>query len=335
MQIEIEIRNGEYDPQILLPLWREALPELDERRIPWAYAGNPQGKGRLGLIKDAAENSYVGCCAIFPRLFFYQGRNVRGGVTGDFAVLKKWRSFGPAQKLQKALACESGFDLLLAFPNPQAEVVQLRAGFAPLADWVRYARTIPAPRPPVPAPWTWAVSSLSRLYWRWKWRGVGRKTSGERPASGGLGRGLEKLRVAGGERPDFFGSRDPAYLRWRFARHPYRPHGIFVLQGKSTAAPAGYIIFFMTGRTVYVQDFFLEDPEKDRGRLFTAFLQYCRRRGWQAVSVILADDRKWARWLPELGFTREETGRRVLVCQREQVLPKGAEIFLTPADCDF
>ncbi len=338
MQLEIEILEGKCDPGILLPLWREGLPELDERRIAWAYENNPEGGGLVGLIQDRDEKCYVGCCAIFPRTFYTGGQTVRGGIPGDFAVRKKWRSFGPAQKLQKAMARYGKFDILLAFPNRKAEAVQLRAGYAPLAGWVRFVKPIPDgphERVPFPAPWKWAVFSIWDLYWRWKWSDVKKKGASGGFVRHGVYEALDELWEGGKGKADFLGARNARYLEWRFGRHPYRPHKIFFLKGEDSARWLGYIIFFVNDRTAYVQDFFLRDPEKDRKNLFAGFQRYGRRRGWRAVSVSLAENRKWMEWFPEMGFSAEETELKVLFHQEKEILPTGADIFLTPGDCDF
>jgi hypothetical protein len=132
MQYDITETTENFDSNVLLPIWEDSLPDLDERRITWGYNQTPQGRAHLWYLADTESHRPFGACVVLPRHFYRNGRRVDGGITADFAIKKKYRSLGPALGLQKAIASSNEFDTLLAFPNKNSVAVQIRAGFEDL-----------------------------------------------------------------------------------------------------------------------------------------------------------------------------------------------------------
>ena len=56
MNFEIKKTTENFDPNTLISIWKESLPELDERRIEWSYKNNPLGTAHLWLIYEKNQD---------------------------------------------------------------------------------------------------------------------------------------------------------------------------------------------------------------------------------------------------------------------------------------
>ena len=68
MELEILESTEKYEPDLLVEIWKDALPDLDKRRIQWSYENNPAGKAHLFLLKDL-EKEMLSLLPESPLLF--------------------------------------------------------------------------------------------------------------------------------------------------------------------------------------------------------------------------------------------------------------------------
>ena len=115
----------------ILKFWEKYLPGTSPERFDWLQS-NPEGPTVWLFAFDVESNELAGTISIMKRDMFLNGKLIHAGVIGDFMVSDKYRVFGPAIQLQKAVI-ESKRDLNLDFlytvPNPASLKLSLRVGF--------------------------------------------------------------------------------------------------------------------------------------------------------------------------------------------------------------
>jgi len=338
MNYDIVETTENFDPDVLLPLWKDALPDLDERRVDWSYRGNPGGPAHMWYLNEAASGRPCGACAVLPRDFFLGGRKIRGGIASDFAIKKEHRSLGPALKLQRAVSDSMDFDAILAFPNQSAMGVQLRAGFHDMGNMTvfrkifrsrdllkrRYHPVLSM----IAAPFVDAAVELRSLSF-----------------SGGTSRSYSVVHSLDEKFADFWkrvkdrfgciGDRSTDYLQWRFLSHPYKSYAFFGLIETASSRPIGHLVYYVKDRIAYVDDVLFGDPQADLSALVDAFSSHCRKSRLDAISLMMLQNEKYASLLRKLNFFPEKTDQKLLVACRDIESFKKTDLFVTRGDRDI
>jgi hypothetical protein len=338
MQYEITETTENFDPEILIPIWQDSLPDLDERRIHWGYSQIPQGRAHLWYLSDADSRRPFGACVVLPRHFYRHGRRIRGGITADFAIKKQYRSLGPALGLQKAIASSDEFDTLLAFPNDNSVAVQKRAGFEDLGHLTVY-RKIFRSRDLLKRRYNPVLSSIVAPFFdiaiRLKSILHGRRARGDYSVVDSLDERFDEFWGRVRARFGFIGERSTDYLRWRFTNHPYKSYRFFALQERDSSRVVAYLAYYTRDNIAYIDDFLFEDPEVALGALIDAFGRHCRKAGLAAMSVIMFESERYARLLRSQGFLAEATDQKVLWSSGDAEPVEKTDVFLTMGDCDI
>jgi hypothetical protein len=338
MQYDITETTEKFDPDVLLPIWKDSLPDLDERRVSWGYEQTPQGRARLWYLNDTASRQPFGACVVLPRNFYHDGRKLRGGITADFAIKKEFRSLGPALGLQKAIAALQDFDTLIAFPNRNAVGVQLRAGFEDLG-FLTVFRKIFRSRDLLKRRYNPVLSSVAApivdAAIKLKSVKLSRSALGNYTAVDALGEGFAELWDRVKSRFGFIGDRNTDYLRWRFLDHPYKSYAFFGLKETTSSKLIGYLAYYIKDNIAYIDDLLFDDPQAHLGALIEAFSAHCRESRLDAMSLIMLQSEKYASLLKGLDFLPEKTQQKVLLLYRDQGSVRDADVFVTMGDCDI
>jgi hypothetical protein len=126
---------------------RNLMVPLQGREARYAkyYEQNPLGPPSFFLARDEESQGFVGMAAAFPTRLRVFGEVVPGAISGDFAVDKGHRGFGPAVALQRAVVSaldEDGIRCAYGYPNEYAEPIIKRVGYVDLGRLSRFVKVL-------------------------------------------------------------------------------------------------------------------------------------------------------------------------------------------------
>lgn len=337
MEFEIREINDNYDSNLLTYLWKDALPDLDKRRIEWSYRRNPHGKARLYLLYSPSEEKYFGVGAVLPRTFIHKGEEFRCGITADFALLKEYRTLGPALKLQKEMTASNDIDMLLAFPNTKSEGVQLRAGFKVLGNLTRYFKIFksgPVLRKRNSTKCLAFLSPLIDIYLKLRNLRLMVKDGVDFRLENTFSEDLDQLWHQMKDQAYFLGERDLKYLKWRFEKNPYKSYRVYGVRD-GTNRFIGCLIYLLKDNMAYIEDLLIGNEPKDLERLLKYFSIECLKLRLDAVSFTMLRNRRLEDAFKRSGFFSEVIEQKVLVSDQSIEELEADRVFLTLGDCDF
>lgn len=94
--------------------------------------GNPAGSATWFLAFDETKGTLAGTISVMPKNLFINGTPTRCGIIGDLMVDKRYRVFGPAVLLPKAVvgnASALGMEYLYTMPNKSSAKILERCSF--------------------------------------------------------------------------------------------------------------------------------------------------------------------------------------------------------------
>lgn len=312
---EIAAAKLQDDGDAIVDLWRRGFARfhLPQAKLDWFYRLNPQGAPIVMLLRSREGAEPVGAASAVPRQMRLGGRAVMAAQMVDFVVLEQHRSFFPALALQRELRQSAlrKFEVLYGMPNSESRGVFRNSGYRPVLEMVRRARVLRS------------ADYLSRVLPAWIARALGPMIDQGRRlavtlslqaggdfASGwcdrpdvrfdGLWARCEALRV-------LMGTRDRAYLAWRFAECPRRSFRFFVVTHAGDGRLVAYAACEAENRALHVRDF-LVDPELPGAwrRLWLALIADAFRQGYATLSVDYGGSDAVHRRLESAGFLARE-----------------------------
>ena len=314
------------DRQEIRRLWYDNLgdPRIKSAIAPrwqWQLEKNPAGPARMCVVIDRATGTVIGSAGALPRAMSIDGQAVTGAVLCDFVVDKKYRVAGAAVALQRALAkaCFSdGIDLLYGFPNDAAFPVFARVGYKTVgtaAMLFRPIRSAQALRDYVPAPLArvagLVIDQVMGAYdFQLNLRQRRRFADAVRDHAAGEFQGLWDETRDG--QPISL-ERSPAYLNWRYARHPIEHCLFFCLTDRSGERLLGYVAYSALRGKCNVLDAHWHAPHVMQP-LFVRFVRRMRALGHASVSVCHVGDPAVVEALRPLAFVQSRQ-RRKLICK--------------------
>jgi len=328
----------------VLSIWRGNLRHEKcghEAKYEWFYLSSPSGPPLLQLLRHEPSGDWVGVCAAGRRRMLWQGREIRGGVIVDFAVLPDHRSLGPALTLQQGLITAGArqLDLLYGVPNPKAVAAVKRAGLGKLADIVSYVRVLRHARylaRYMPAPLAGVLGAFIDL-------AVTARDGFHRLRSPRVNvewadctdERMDTLWQQSEHGDGLVMIRDAAYTRWRFDSAPLGATRYLLVSGKECGNLRAWFATRSDSVILRVWDFWSDDAIRGVGRSYIdALLQAARSTGHAAVSVeIAAPEPSHAGWRSRGFFER----RRRPVYGRWSVTSQETAnnvLYLTSADKD-
>jgi len=143
-KFNIHLKNAcNYKDQIL-KFWEDYLPGTPAGRFDWLQ-NNPAGPAIWYFAFDAEKEKLAGVVSVMPKDFYVKGERVRAGIVGDFMLHEKYRVFGPALDLLKAVikTVDDGiFDFVYTLPNNKSIKLIERAGFGCLFNFYSMIRPL-------------------------------------------------------------------------------------------------------------------------------------------------------------------------------------------------
>ncbi len=297
-------------------LWNNNLTYISPGRLEWLYKENPAGRAYTWLALDDKEDSVVGCASVLPRKVMVDGTVRTMGIAVDFAIDAKYRVFGPALPLQRAISeqvWESGIELMFAFPNEASQGVFKRVGYQQIGESQRVAYLVrsadkfadrisfsilakPAAR--VVDTLLMARSYYDRLT-------PGRKTGSLRTSEPDKRWQLFWERKAAAVA--FGGVQDLANVTWRYAQCPYQQYQFFGLLDEDKQL-AAYLVYSEDSGVALVDDIQYLEISQLRP-LFARFWQQMRRGGSCSINLNIVSSHAVAKALIAARLVRRETAR--------------------------
>ncbi|WP_428263556.1 hypothetical protein [Haliangium sp.] len=309
----------------LLRMWSDNLPVESmaaEAKYQWTYVDaprRPEGVFVLAVRDGDGESHPVGTAGLGTRTFYANGRPLEAGLLADLAVDKAHRTALPAIRLIREVRRRalSRFDLSYGYPNQSAEGVFLRCGYRKLGTMGRYAAVLRH------APFVRRVVDLPVLP-----RLAGAVLDGAR-----LGQALPRsLHAAHGYRLlwldqvdgrfddlwlhahnayTLIGTRDAAFLRWRFLGHPTQRFRVAALVERTAHHTLhAYAVVERDDRAAYLRDLF-GHPEA-LPPLLDLLLPALRLQRCSSVSFDFLGSRRVIGLLISRGFEFREPDRTII-----------------------
>jgi hypothetical protein len=316
----------------LLRVLERNLPDVaHEARLPWLYRDNPAGPARTWFLCDA-NGAAVGVTSLFPRAVWMNGEHAVCGQVGDFGVDLKFRSLGPAIKLQRA-TFEPVADGAMAFcydcpPHERGMAMFHRLGLQENCRMQVYVKPLRTDR------------QLQRLLGDTAGRITARAanpllrlTSMRRANSQHL-----ECTLLPGDFGDEFSALDEAVqipgsirnrrsaedLNWRFRRNPL---GTFeILTVRRDGELLAYAVFAVMEDDAFVFDLFGRDLSVAGPALLDALTGILHRRPVQTVRALLTGDGDHAAIFRQAGFSFRGDAARVVAFSGEQNIASGSSL---------
>ena len=111
--------------------WREYLPGTPPERFDWMRT-NPAGPAIWFFAIEEKTSTLAGTISLMPKDMLVDGSPVRACIMGDYMIGGRYRVFGPALDLQKAVTKDFsnlGFRFIYTVPNQASIKIIERMGF--------------------------------------------------------------------------------------------------------------------------------------------------------------------------------------------------------------
>lgn len=270
--------------------------------------GNPAGPAIWLFARGKKTGDLAGIISIMPKKLYYNGKNLRAGILGDFMVVDKYRVFGPALQLQKEVAnsfYKLGFDFLYTLPNPASKKMTQRAGFVEaltlnyLVKPLRLAHYLKKPLPLFLAKIVGNIfdSVLKLLSMETYIKGKTYCNVVDKVDSD-----FDRLNDRLKNVPDcFYGDRSSAFLNWRYIESPLHSFRIMTVRAEKDGELLGYIVFTINGDKAEIFD--IVSISLSVGQMaLKGLIQLCRKDGYHAIYARLSSGNPWRERLKRFMF---------------------------------
>lgn len=308
MRIVVRPADLSQDQDLLVKtLFQYLTPTSSHSRFDWLYRQNPHGPSLVWLALDNDNGEIVGLSAAFPRRIMVRKRERPGWVLGDFCIADKYRSLGPALQLQRAtLEALQKIDregLCYDFPSRRLVATYQRLGIAPTAQMVRLAKPLSLNgKVQKIAPARWLGNMALRLFDVAAGRKRGLDISLH---SGECGEEFEGLETTSSISDGVEIQRSPAYLNWRYLKHPLIQHQI--LTARQNGKLKGYLVFSLPDEHAHIAEWRVSDDSRVLAALIGELVRMLRKAGTMTLNAYLLSEDPRLRYLKRMGFWPRES----------------------------
>lgn len=299
-------------------LWKRNFQDFPRKRYDWIYQKNPYGKALSWVALETDSGSLVGTTSLFPRKMNVNGKTVRVGIAGDFAVNWEHRGSNVAIKLQRAVVTsmnQNDFKFIYGISNRQAEPVQLRVGYVRLGKIDRWAKLLKTTKYFKAFPLRWLMSKpLDFVMKNLSKEGRYRRAEGytiEELSS--FDKRFDLLWKKASRQFNIIGERSKDYLNWRYGKSPRRNYHVFSLIQKDNQEIWGYVVYYIRNKEGFIADMLFLNFGSALDSLLSEFILYLRGQDVESISIFLFGCPPLAKKLKGFGFFRREEESRILV----------------------
>lgn len=302
----------------IILLWKRNFPDLPRKRYDWIHQKNPHGKALSWAALEIDSGSLVGTTSLFPRKMNVNGKTVRVGIAGDFAVNQEHRGSNAAIKLQRAAVAsmnQNNFKFIYGISNRKAEPVQLRVGYVLLGKFDRWAKLLKTTKYFKASPLHWLMSKpLDFIMKNLSKEGRYRRTEGytiEKLNS--FDQRFDLLWKKASRQFNIIGERSKDYLNWRYLQSPHKNYHLFSLARKDNQEVWGYIVYYIENKVGFIADMLFLNFGSAFESLLSEFILYLRGQDVESISILLFGCLPLEKKLKSFGFVRREEESRILV----------------------
>jgi len=293
-----EVLN-EDDVKQAVSFWERYLPVAEGigiKKYDWFYQNNPYKKANLWLLKQKDSKKAIGVGGLGYRRFILKGEPLIGAIGVDFAIEKKYRTLGPALKLQRAIieSAKRNSDFLYGFPFNNADVILKYYKYQKIADFTRLVKILKSGnylesvvKPKLLAR---AISiPADLLLWL---RSIKTLRASENvfisETLEGLDHFVDKLWNLIAEQKLLMGERNLEYLNWRYFKCPEVNYKVFGIRNNEDSLQ-GFIVYFHQNKKVEIVDLICPDYEDTAiiQTLFANFEKYCFSNAINQIGINL------------------------------------------------
>lgn len=283
---------------------------VDSGRYEWLYLSNPFGAASVWLAKDEDNGKVIGAAAALPRSVWVLGKLATCHVLADFSIDQKYRSLGPALKLNRmslAPVLDGSIPFAYDFPSDRMAVAHRWMKVEPIGKLLRYVRPI-------------RIDSQIEKFFGKGLVGKGMNLFGNMALNALSSRNIDRtysvryqkieadtfdasfteLDNLVGPKFKVCGSRNQAYLTWHYALNPLRPY--FLVRLLQNDLLCGYAIFTINERRMYVYDLYSKDLVAVKRNLLSVLLRLAISEEIEAIEMSLLNLNPWIPFLKKCGF---------------------------------
>jgi hypothetical protein len=348
------VRRGDplADRERVLNVWRECGSSFSQEfvhgraRYDWFYLRNPAGRAAVYFLEHRPSGQLVGVLGIAAREFWRAGVSTSAGVLVDFVVHPRHRVFYPAFVLQRA-ARDAELEsraMLIGHPNTSSVAVFRRLGGYQERVQGRFVRILGV-RQQLLRSASWPLASSvggfveaadrqlrrglrafgPRFEFRWSEHFDGR---------------FDDLWNRVAREALIIGTRDRAFLEWRFGARPGHRYRIGECRYAGRERLEGYCICQESDGLLNVVDVLVVGDVRAHRAALDALLDAAGREGARGVVLNVVPHRALASAMRSLLFVRRSATPVVITVRpaTQADLSRratAAEWYVTPADADF
>jgi hypothetical protein len=286
---------------------------IDSNRFDWLYSNNPAGKAVVWLAVDDENDRYIGAAAALPRDMRIKGEIIKCHVLSDFSIDQKYRSLGPAIKLNRSSitpALEKQIPFSYDFPSKTMAAAHRWLKFEPIGKIIRFVRPLQAKSQLKKIPLIRTnlfstvinniIKNLQKIIYSDK---LDKAYSFEELKITESTFDSEFTRLDSSIGPKFTvcGVRNKEYLNWRYGQNPIHTFYLIKLLRKNTLC--GYAIFyFSSDKRVTVFDLYSDDTGRVGRNLIAGLLLIAKRQNIETIEISLLSSNPWISILKKYGF---------------------------------
>lgn len=313
-------------------------------RFNWLYESNPHGAALTWIAIEKESGAAAACTSVFPRRVVVDGRERTGSIGGDCYVDPNFRRLGLATALHRvslASMRERGVEFMYGPPNPSNLGALLKAGSHLVAGFKRFVRPLTGRavyRPSLGHTASRLRSRLAELPVLVLDRLTRAEVSGVTlQASEEFGSDHDRLFARASRGRGVVGSRDAAYLEWRYTESPLRVQQPFDVRRRGLLE--GIVVVEVSGEHAAVIDIFAPNDAVVLDAALQLLHDMAQGMGCSSLEISAMPEPFLVSRLKRLGFIgRSERGFQVFLAeddpQRATLLDPDAWFF-TAGDQDM
>jgi hypothetical protein len=322
--------------------------QVDSRRFDWLYVKNPAGRARVWLLRDEDSGGAIGASAALPRRMWLRGEQVTCHVMSDFSIDVKYRSIGPALKLNRhslTPVFDGEVPFAYDFPTETMTVAHKWLKAEPIGKQLRFVHPLRLDthvqkflgEGVVGQAASWLGNTALKAYATVRGLSPGYSAADEAATPGAFDSSFSELDGEVGPGFRVCGVRDRAYLDWRYGQNPLRKFRLVKLKRRDRLV--GFAVYLMNEARVSVWDLFSLDALEVKRNLLDAVLAKAAAASADGVEVILLDTSPWIPMLGRRGYVQRPPEDKVYVfLPRETdlggVVDNAASWYMTMGDND-
>ncbi len=299
-----------------------------EARFDWRHIRNPAGESWSWFLYDKNSFATVAMATVFPRTMRVDGRIVRAGQVGEFVVDVKYRSLGPALKLQRSTfePVDRG-EIALCYdcpPHDEGMSTFVRLGMAANCEVYRFATRFRSDEYFAKrlgnGAWTKPVVAAANLLLRLRTRTGGARNVEVQKHAGRFGEEFSHLDEIVCPPGSVRSSRAAEVLNWRYVQDPISGTASLdtaakyqILVARRGGELLGFTAFLIQpDGAASLVDLFGVGSEGARLELLDAALDFCRSAGASGLFGLCSEPSELKTVFETSGLRRRERSARVV-----------------------